>query len=132
MDPHPGLTRVFFDGPCGLCQSAVRFVARRDDARGIRFAPLGGSMYLAALSPAVRANLPDTLVVLTATGDVLLRTAAVRHLLARLGPGWRLLGWVLGCLPPHLLDGGYDWVARHRPRDRGCPLPESGEDRFDP
>ncbi len=107
-------------------------VARRDASRAIRFAPLGGSTFQAVLAPAMRAELPDSLVVLTESGDLLLRSAAVRHLLARLGPGWRLLGRMLGWLPQRLLEGGYDWVARHRQGVPACPLQESGDDRFDP
>lgn len=126
------MTRVFYDGDCGLCQRSVRFLAKRDRAAGLRFAPQGGATFQAVLSPAVRAGLPDTLVVVTPGGDVLLRAAALRHLLARLGLGWRLLGRVLGWLPRGLADGGYDWVARHRRRMPSCALQKTGEDRFEP
>ncbi|HZH02738.1 MAG TPA: DCC1-like thiol-disulfide oxidoreductase family protein [Myxococcaceae bacterium] len=34
---------LFYDGGCGLCHRAVRFVLARDPAGRFRFAPLGGS-----------------------------------------------------------------------------------------
>lgn len=126
------MTRVFYDGDCGRCQRSVRFLAERDGSPGLRFAPQGGSTFQAVLSPSVREGLPDSLVVVTETGEVLLRTAAVCHLLARLGPGWRLLGRVLAGLPGAMADAGYDWVARHRSHQaEGC-LQKSSDDRFEP
>ena len=54
--------RLFYDGECGLCHAAVRFVLAEDrDGQGFRFAPLASESF-ARLAPAeLRATLPDSL-----------------------------------------------------------------------
>lgn len=130
--------RVYYDGGCGLCHRAVRFLAARDREGAFRFAPLGGETFLRTLSSEARRDLPDSLVVQTAEGRILVRAAAVAHLLGRLGGGWRLLGILCGVLPRPLCDWGYEAVARNRkhmfrPPGETCPLPASTQrSRFDP
>jgi len=130
--------RLFYDGGCGLCHRAVRFVAARDRAGAIRFAPLGGGTFLRTLPQEVRAGLPDSLVVRTAAGRILVRAGALSHLLRRLGGGWALLGWMAERLPQVLSDGLYDAVARNRgrwfrPPEAACPvLSPDQRGRFDP
>jgi predicted DCC family thiol-disulfide oxidoreductase YuxK len=130
--------RLFYDGGCGLCHRAVRFFASRDHAGTIRYAPLGGETFRRALLPEVRAVLPDSLVVRTAEGRVLVRAAAVSYLLHRLGGGWRLLGWMGDASPRALSDRLYEALARNRrrwfhPPEEACPiLPLAQRARFDP
>jgi predicted DCC family thiol-disulfide oxidoreductase YuxK len=124
----PGPDVLFYDGGCGLCHRAVRFVLAEDvDGSAFRFAPLDSDTFRAATSEETRATLPDSFVVLTKAGTVLTRSAAVRYILARLGGFWRLLGGLAGLVPTWLLDRLYDGVARvrrrlfARPKD-ACPL----------
>lgn len=130
--------RLFYDGSCGLCHQAVRFFAFRDHAGLLRFAPLGGETFLKILPLEVRAGLPDSLVVRTAEGRVLVRAAAVSYLLGHLRGGWRLLGWMGATLPQALANRLYDALARNRrrwlrPPDKACPvLPLAQRGRFDP
>jgi predicted DCC family thiol-disulfide oxidoreductase YuxK len=108
---------VFYDGHCGLCHRSVRFLVWADgDGSRFRFAPLQGDLFLAAIPEAEREALPDSLVLRTAAGNVFVRSAAVLHVLRRLGPGWRALAIVAGWLPRGLLDGVYDFIARIRYR----------------
>src|SRR5438067_1150934 len=89
--PATGTDTLFYDGHCGLCHRAVRFVLAEDrTGTAFRFAPLDGDAFRAALPAADRAQLPDSIVVRTAEGAVLTRSAAVRHILQRLGGLWRL------------------------------------------
>nr|WP_306672499.1 DUF393 domain-containing protein [Geothrix fuzhouensis] len=131
------MTRLFYDGGCGLCHAAVRFVARHDVKGHIRFAPLGGETFL-RLIPAVGSPLPDSLVVLTPESRLLVRSEAVIHLLICLGGSWGLWAALLKVVPRSLCDGLYDLVAkvrRHlfRPPAGVCPvLPTRLRDRFDP
>jgi predicted DCC family thiol-disulfide oxidoreductase YuxK len=119
---------LFYDGGCGLCHRAVRFVLA-EDANGdaFRFAPLDSDTFRAAISEETRATLPDSFVVLTKGGAVLTRSAAVRYLLARLGGLWRVIGGAVGIAPTWFLDRLYNVVARvrrrliARPKD-ACPL----------
>ncbi len=131
--------RIFYDGDCGVCHASVRFVARRDPAgRAFRFAPLGGEVFSRTVPAEVSRSLPDTLVVQTADGEVLIRSRGVIHILRRLGPGWRFLGLLLGAVPRPIRDFGYDLFARGRrrlaARPQGvCPvLPPELAARFDP
>ena len=112
-------------------------LARDLEGRAFRFAPLDSEAFRRAAPEAVRASLPDSLVVETAEGRLLTRSAAVIHILSRLGAPWSWLGAVARVLPRRLLDALYDLVARVRYRVFGreadaCPLiPKELRSRFD-
>ncbi len=119
---------VFYDGACGLCHRTVRFAIARDrDGRHFRFAALGGEAFRRLVPEALRAGLPDSIVVLTPGGALLMRSAAVIHILERIGGPWRLTGRLLTLVPRRIRDLGYDGVARvrhrlfRRPTD-ACPV----------
>jgi predicted DCC family thiol-disulfide oxidoreductase YuxK len=129
---------VFYDGHCGLCHRAVRFVLAEDRAgHAFRFAPLEGDAFRATVPEASRAGLPDSLIVSTAEGALLTRSAAVLHILRRLGGIWRLSGGLARVVPAAIRDRAYDAVARIRHRlfpapPEACPLiPERLRARFD-
>lgn len=133
VDPHQGVTRVFFDGTCGLCRGAVRFAARRDRSAALRFAPLGGETFQRRVPAVLQATLPDSLVVLTPAGEVLVGSTAVAHLLLRLGGGWGRVGAALGWVPLPLREAAYRLVALLRPAEGPCVwAPFPGDDRLDP
>jgi predicted DCC family thiol-disulfide oxidoreductase YuxK len=133
MGADQGLTRLFFDGGCGLCRGAVRFVARHDKAGGIRFAPLGGETFERLIPARMRVELPDSMLVLTPEGGLLVQSEAVILLLGRMGPGWRRVGALLAWIPKPLRDAAYRLVARLRPAPRTCELGISRHDeRFEP
>jgi predicted DCC family thiol-disulfide oxidoreductase YuxK len=112
-----GAEMIFYDGHCGLCHHAVRFVLAEDHIGDtFRFAPLASEAFRAAVREADRIALPDSLVVLTAEGLLLTRSAAVLHILRRLGGVWRLLGDVVGIVPVGVRDRVYDGIARVRHR----------------
>jgi predicted DCC family thiol-disulfide oxidoreductase YuxK len=133
--PH----RVFYDGDCGLCAGAVRFLLRRGD-RGLRFrfAPLQGETFGREIPEAQRAALPDSLVVRSAEGRVLTRSRAVVFILRGLGGGWAALGALLWLVPRPLRDLGYRAVAAVRRRlfplkAGACPWADATQRaRFDP
>lgn len=117
---------VFYDGTCGLCHSGMRWLVAEDPAgTSFRYAPLFGDAFAAAFPHA--ADLPDSVIVKTAAGTTLVRSAAALHLLARIGGLWRIPGFLYGVLPRSLRDAMYDFVARIRYRVFGrkkdaCPL----------
>lgn len=128
--------RIFYDGGCGLCHRAVRFVLSEDDdsAPAFRFAPLAR---LGRVAPDIDIDeLPDSIVVLTDRGEVLTRTDAVVHILRRFGGLWRLLATALAVVPRPVRDAAYDAIAaiRHRLFDKptaACPiLPPDLRQRF--
>jgi len=125
--PAPEIDLVFYDGGCGLCHRAVRFLLERDaDGSRFMFAPLDGVTFNERVD--VRGvALPDSIVVLTRSGALLVRSRAALHLLDVLGRHWRLLAQSLRWLPSSLLDRAYDLVARVRHRfferpDESCPV----------
>ena len=129
---------LFYDGHCALCHRAVRFVLRHDRAgTAFRFAPLQGPTFQARVPAERRAGLPDSIVVLTSDGSLLVRSNAFLHILRRLGGGWKALAGVLRIIPRSLRDFVYDFIARVRFRVFGtrrdwCPVvPPEQRARFD-
>jgi predicted DCC family thiol-disulfide oxidoreductase YuxK len=130
---------LFYDGYCGLCHRAVKFVLKHDKTgKAFRFAPLQGETFSTSVPEEKRAGLPDSIVVRTRDGALLARSAAFIHILQRLGGGWRVLAAVLSVVPRALRDAVYDFVARVRyrifgRRDDVCPIvPAELRKRFDP
>ncbi len=114
---------VFYDGDCGLCHGFVRFVLARDSRGAFKFAQLQSATFRAR----VTRDVPDTVVVATAGGQVLVRSAAVFHVLERLGGTWAVGARLGAVVPAPLRDAVYDGVAavRHRLFARpaeACPV----------
>jgi predicted DCC family thiol-disulfide oxidoreductase YuxK len=129
---------VFYDGACGLCHRTVRFAIARDrDGSRFRFAALGGETFRRLVPETARVGLPDSIVVLTPDGRLLTRSAAVVHILERIGGTWRLPAELLSLIPRGIRDLGYNGIARIRyrlfskPAD-ACPVtPPALRTRFD-
>jgi predicted DCC family thiol-disulfide oxidoreductase YuxK len=128
---------MFYDGHCGLCHRAVRFVLSEDLDAHFRFAPLQSERFRASLSEEVRRSLPDSLVVLTADGRMFYRSAGILYLMRAMGGLWRAVAAVAGRIPAPLLDAAYDGIARVRYKlfaqpAEACPiLPPYLRSRFD-
>jgi len=105
---------LFYDGHCGLCHGAVAFTARRDRAGVFAFAPLGGETF--ERLGLDREVLPDSLVLRTTGGRLLVRSEAVLHILRRLGGVWEWIARAAGIVPRGLADALYNLVARVRGR----------------
>ncbi len=132
MGSDQGLTHLFYDGGCAFCHRAVRFVAQRERSGRVHFAPLDGETYRRLVPPIEPGARPDSLLVRGPDGTLLWRSAALRHLLGRMGPGWRLAARLLACIPAGLRDRGYDWVARRRRTALACPMGSPpGDPRFE-
>ena len=69
---------IFYDGTCGLCHRATRFVLSEDvPGTAFTFAPLEGDMFAAIVASDQRAALPDSVVVRTEAGELLAGSDAV-------------------------------------------------------
>jgi predicted DCC family thiol-disulfide oxidoreductase YuxK len=126
---------VLFDGRCGLCDGAVRWLIRHDRRAALAFAPLEG-----AVAARVRLRHPelppgDETFVLVESPEapaerVRVRSDAALAALARLGGGWRLAAG-LRVVPRFVRDAVYRWVARNRTRWFGrleaCRVPTPEE-----
>ena len=131
--------RLYYDGNCALCHGALRCALRRDRGEPpFRFAPIGGERYERMMAARGRPELPDSLLLETPGGELLVRSEAVLYLMRRMGAPWRLLALLSRVVPRALRDALYDFIARRRRRWFGgteelCPLlPERLRERFDP
>jgi predicted DCC family thiol-disulfide oxidoreductase YuxK len=131
-----GRLLVVFDGHCGLCTGAVRWLLRRDGEDRLRFA--------ASESPEVAGLLArhgmdgvrvETILVVRGAGSerecVLLWSDAVTALLGEIASPWPAVGMALNWIPRAIRDLGYRLVARWRYRIWGrlesCPVPTAEE-----
>lgn len=116
---------MLYDGVCGLCNRAVRWILRHDRDGAMRFAPLDS-----AIGREARRLLPslagvDSVILLHRDG-AWVKSTAVLEIARYVGGPWRLalIGYLL---PRALRDWMYDRVARVRYRVFGrfdaCPLP---------
>jgi predicted DCC family thiol-disulfide oxidoreductase YuxK len=118
---------VLYDGSCGLCSRAVRFIAGHDPAGRYRYAALGSDVAADLLRGArVPPQLPDSVVLVEADGRVRVESDAALAILAGLrGPARHLAR--LRIVPRPLRDAVYRLIARTRYRIFGrhdvCELP---------
>ncbi|MCI0348687.1 MAG: DUF393 domain-containing protein [Acidobacteriales bacterium] len=134
----PSHETIFYDGECGLCHGWVGLTVARDKKDEFRYAPLQGKTFERTIPPELRASLPDSIVLLTRSGRLLVRSSAAIHILWRLGGASALLGALLWIVPRPLRNKLYDHIARNRKqqfaRPAGlCPVvPENLRARFLP
>jgi predicted DCC family thiol-disulfide oxidoreductase YuxK len=130
---------LYYDGHCGLCHHVVKFVLKHDrSGTAFRFAPLRGKTFEGRIPVDRRAGLPDSMIVETRDGSLLMRSSAWVHVLRRLGGGWGIIAALLAAVPRPLRDVVYRFVARTRygvfgRQDDVCPMvPPDLRARFDP
>jgi predicted DCC family thiol-disulfide oxidoreductase YuxK len=130
---------MLFDGLCGLCNSAVRWVTQHDHDDRFRFAPLQSEITAVILrrhgidrEAVVNGN--TVYMVLDAGTErekLLMKSNVTVNMLLILGGRWRVLGYLLRAVPTFLRDTAYGWFARNRYRLTGryevCPLPTDAE-----
>jgi predicted DCC family thiol-disulfide oxidoreductase YuxK len=133
---------VVFDGRCGFCNGAVRWLLRRDRRDRLRFAASESAKAIGVLARHEIGGLDSASETIVAVRDVgavmetvLMRSDAVVALLRELTWPWPGIGVVLRWVPRPLRDLGYRLVARWRYRIRGrlesCPVPTAEErERF--
>jgi len=129
--------RLFYDGNCGLCHRWVRFVLAEDRVGVFILSPLQSQTFEQVVPAEQRAQLPDSIVIQRLDGRLLVRSAAVLHILDQLGGVWRIASWFGRVLPRPVADGGYRLVASVRNRlfkrpSEVCPLmPPDLRQRFE-
>jgi predicted DCC family thiol-disulfide oxidoreductase YuxK len=118
---------LFYDGNCGLCHRVIRFLLAEDKEGIFKFAPLQSKAFEQMIDKESYQALPDSIVLLTGDGKMLMRSAAVIYLLTHLGGMWRIVGTILYFIPLFIRDAGYDLVGKHRYKmfkkpDDVCPI----------
>jgi predicted DCC family thiol-disulfide oxidoreductase YuxK len=134
-----GRTLMLFDGLCGLCNSAVRWVVRRDHADRFRFVPQQSALAVAILSrhgidreAMLKSNSVYLVLDLGSDHERLLAQSDVTvNLLLQLGGRFRVFGYLLRAVPALFRNAAYRVFARNRYWLTGqfkvCPLPTDAE-----
>jgi predicted DCC family thiol-disulfide oxidoreductase YuxK len=138
-DPIEGRALMLYDGLCGVCNSAVQWVIKRDHADRFRFAPQQSPVAGAILSrhgidhETMLENNSVYLVLDAGSEDERLFTQSdvTVNMLILLGGRWRVLGKMLRAVPLFARNAAYRMFARNRYRLRGqyevCPIPSEAE-----
>jgi predicted DCC family thiol-disulfide oxidoreductase YuxK len=126
--PAPAV--LFFDGVCGMCNRLIDFVAIRDKAGRISFAPIQGETARTVLSLEEIKSL-NTVCFKDSNGNLSRRSSAIVRVLWTLGGKWKFLGTMMWLFPKPLRDLFYWIVAKNRYRFFGkrdfCRLPTPEE-----
>lgn len=123
---------LLYDGHCGLCNGMVRFCARRDRRRRIRYAPLQSEVGKELLgrhgeTPESLGSMAIFLETMTAGERFFHHSDAVAGALRQLPAPWNWVGRIVGWTPRLVREAIYSGVARLRYAVFGrypvCPLP---------
>ena len=118
---------IYYDGECGLCHLAVRFILRVDSKSKFYFSPLS--------------NLDNNLknidsIILKKGNKVFYEGQAIIMIFENIDNNWNYLAKVLKLIPINALDTVYRWVSRNRAKVSlkkvsSCPIvPSSYQKRF--
>src|SRR5580692_12436677 len=114
-----GRVIMLFDGLCGLCNTAVRWVSQRDHADRFRFAPQQSDLAAAILSRHgidQEAMLESNSVYLvldagSAHERLLTQSDVTVNMLLILGGRWRVWGMILRAVPRFVRNAAYRMFA---------------------
>jgi predicted DCC family thiol-disulfide oxidoreductase YuxK len=125
---------LLYDGTCGFCDGAVKFILRVDRRGEMRFAALDSDFGAAVVERHPALATVDSIVYVedpNGLGErVSVRSDAALRVATYLGGPWRALGVVAGLIPAPARDWLYDRFASIRYRVFGrvdsCALPAPG------
>ena len=118
---------IYYDGECGLCHLAVKFILRVDSKSKFYFSPLSNLDY----------NLKNIDSIVFKKGSkVFYEGQAIIMIFENIDNKWNYLAKVLKLIPINVLDTAYRWVSRNRAKVSvkkvsSCPIvPNSYQKRF--
>ena len=118
---------IYYDGECGLCHLAVRFILRVDSKSNFYFSPLSN----------LDINLKNIdSIILKRDNKVFYEGMAIIMIFQNIDNNWNYLAKVLKLIPINVLDTAYRWVSRNRARISvkkvsSCPMvPSNYQKRF--
>ena len=132
MDSSPSPEWVLlFDGPCALCQGAVRWLMLRDRGMRLRYSPLQGDWAQEWKRQYAPGDVWPDEVILVAGEQHWIGADAIGTCLRILPFPYPALGWIYAHLPGRKKI--YRWLAKHRYNWFGkkdeflttCPAPRS-------
>ena len=118
---------IYYDGECGLCHLAVRFILKVDSKSKFYFSPLSN----------LDINLKNIDSIILKKGNkVYYEGQAIIMIFENIDNKWNYLANVLKLIPINVLDTAYRWVSRNRAKVSvkkvsSCPIvPRSYQKRF--
>ena len=118
---------IYYDGECGLCHLAVRFILRVDSKSNFYFSPLSN----------LDINLKNIDSIILKRGNkVFYEGMAIIMIFENIDNNWNYLAKVLKLIPINVLDTAYRWVSRNRAKVSvkkvsSCPIvPSYYQKRF--
>ena len=118
---------IYYDGECGLCHLAVKFILRVDSKSKFYFSPLSN----------LDINLKNIDSIILKRGNkVFYEGMAIIMIFENIDNNWNYLAKVLKLVPINLLDAAYRWVSRNRAKVSvkkvsSCPMvPSYYQKRF--
>ena len=96
---------IYYDGECGLCHMAVKFILKVDSKNKFYFSPLSN----------FDNNLKNIDSIILKSGDkVFYESQAIIMVFENIDNNWNYLAKVLKIFPISVLDIAYRWVSRNR------------------
>ncbi|MEO6682653.1 MAG: thiol-disulfide oxidoreductase DCC family protein [Ginsengibacter sp.] len=119
---------ILFDGVCNLCNSAVKFVIKRDKSSVFKFASLQSEAAQELLKEVTIPVKDLNTFVLYDQGKIYLKSSAALRVSRHLSGFWPLMiGFII--VPPFIRDGVYDFISKKRYRWFGksdvCMVPDA-------
>ena len=118
---------IYYDGECGLCHLAVRFILRVDSKSNFYFSPLSN----------LDINLKNIDSIILKRGKkVFYEGQAIILIFENIDNNWNYLAKLLKLIPIKVLDTAYRWVSRNRAKISvkkvsSCPMvPSYYQKRF--
>ena len=118
---------IYYDGECGLCHLAVRFILRVDSKNNFYFSPLSN----------LDINLKNIdSIILKRGNEFFYEGQAIIMIFENVDKNWNYLAKVLKLIPINVLDTAYRWVSRNRAKISvkkvsSCPMvPSYYQKRF--
>ena len=118
---------IYYDGECGLCHMAVKFILKVDSKNKFYFSPLSN----------FDNNLKNIDSIILKSGDkVFYESQAIIMVFENIDNNWNYLAKVLKIFPINVLDIAYRWVSRNRTKISvkevsSCPIvPDYYKKRF--
>ena len=114
MQVESGKKIILFDGVCNLCNGAVQWVIRRDQADVFRFAPLQSAIAENLLKERrVDTSKLDSIIFIDPGVAYFIKSDAALEI-ARNIKGYTWAPTLLGWIPRSVRDGIYDLIAKNR------------------
>lgn len=115
---------VLFDGVCNLCNSAIRFIIKRDKEKIFKLSPLQSS-FSEDLNQQFHFKQPDlNSIILIENNKVYYKSTAVLRVVKKLNGPIKIL-YIFIIIPPFIRDAVYMVIAKNRYRwfgKRSCEL----------